>query len=612
LKDTAGYDVAPLGGRTSFVPPVDLDDPDRALHAELVSPPTRGHLIPFPDGSVFDANGDFNYQADSTLFGQDAFTYTVDDGFAASMPGTVTIREDLPVPILRTDSYVVGRGQSLTVGGPSGLVANDTFPNGQPLLPFAAEVDYFDFATHGDLSSSYGTNLFYDHRLEQDGGFTYTPASDYTGPDSFQYHVKYGRSTVPDVPFEIHDTLELSMLATVLIDVVDGPQSDSDGIADGVEDRGTGYDGNRDGMPDARQDNVASLPDNIDGSYVTFVSDEPGSKLFEVGTTNNPSPGDAPGGNAFPLGFFHFKVTGLSSGSDGFNPHPEAADVDLISPVALPPDFIYYRYGPTPDNRSSHWYAFNYDGRTGAELVSPFLVRLHFIDGARGDDDLTPDGVITDAGGPAVPAADLVLTQAVAPAAPVVGRDLTFTLTVTNNAPIAAPGVIVTDPLPAGVAFVSATADQGSCTFDGSTVVCDLGTLAPGAVLTIRVVVRPTATGALTNAARVSSTLYDPMGDNNLASATVTAGRAAASPLERFVTRLYVDLVGHVPDPQTLAQRIGQLEAGVTPRRVARAVVNSREHQKLVRQHRAPHFTLKRAYLDALNAEQSTPSVATE
>ena len=63
--------------------------------------------------------------------------------------------------------------------------------------------------------------------------------------------------------------------------------------------------------------------------------------------------------------------------------------------------FVYRKYGPTPDNPTPHWYDFMYDpvSRTGAEFVND-CVLLHFVDGARGDDDLiNNNNVIVDQGG---------------------------------------------------------------------------------------------------------------------------------------------------------------------------------------------------------------------
>ncbi len=68
--------------------------------------------------------------------------------------------------------------------------------------------------------------------------------------------------------------------------------------------------------------------------------------------------------------------------------------------------FIYRKYGPTTDKPFPHWYDFMYDGTTGAEIVGN-VVTLHFVDGARGDDDLTLNSIIVDQGGPGQGAANI-------------------------------------------------------------------------------------------------------------------------------------------------------------------------------------------------------------
>jgi uncharacterized repeat protein (TIGR01451 family) len=44
-----------------------------------------------------------------------------------------------------------------------------------------------------------------------------------------------------------------------------------------------------------------------------------------------------------------------------------------------------------------------------------------------------------------------------------VGNDLTYSVTVTNNGPEPASAVTLTDTLPSGPVFVSASASHGSC-----------------------------------------------------------------------------------------------------------------------------------------------------
>src|SRR5262249_10754501 len=75
--------------------------------------------------------------------------------------------------------------------------------------------------------------------------------------------------------------------------------------------------------------------------------------------------------------------------------------------------------------------------------------------------------------------ADLALTKSVSNARPNVGDTITFTVTLSNKGPDAATGVAVTDLLPGGLTFVSATPGQG--VYSGSTGLWTVGTLANGA-----------------------------------------------------------------------------------------------------------------------------------
>jgi uncharacterized repeat protein (TIGR01451 family) len=77
---------------------------------------------------------------------------------------------------------------------------------------------------------------------------------------------------------------------------------------------------------------------------------------------------------------------------------------------------------------------------------------------------------------------DLVITKTESSDPVAVGEPLTYTLVVTNTGIVTATGIIVTDTLPAGVTFVSATPSQGSCSESGGVVTCYLHLLAnPGA-----------------------------------------------------------------------------------------------------------------------------------
>lgn len=127
----------------------------------------------------------------------------------------------------------------------------------------------------------------------------------------------------------------------------------------------------------------------------------------------------------------------------------------------------------------------------------------------------------TAAAPPELPGADVKLTIEDAPDPITAGKQLTYTLTVANGGPAAAAAATVSDPLPPQVALVSATASQGTCSSDAA-VRCNLGPLASGASATVTVVVRPRATGTVSNTATVSSATPDPLTANNSATATTT------------------------------------------------------------------------------------------
>ena len=107
------------------------------------------------------------------------------------------------------------------------------------------------------------------------------------------------------------------------------------------------------------------------------------------------------------------------------------------------------------------------------------------------------------------------------------GKEVTYTLTLTNNGPGAATGVKASDQLPSGVAFVKA---QGDGSYDPDSGVWDLSglTLAKGDVKTLTVTVAISGEGAgtlITNVAKI--THQDQAGDdptNNEASASFKGG----------------------------------------------------------------------------------------
>ena len=145
-------------------------------------------------------------------------------------------------------------------------------------------------------------------------------------------------------------------------------------------------------------------------------------------------------------------------------------------------------------------------------------------------------------------AADLNLVKTVNDPAPNVGDTVTFTLTLTNQGPDEATGVVVSDPLPAGLTFVSATPSQGD--YDPATGIWTVGTLAAGATATLLIAVRVDSPTGGTNVAVASSGTFDPDPTDNTATVDVIPALA-----DLAVTKTVDDSTpnvgrrGHVHDP---------------------------------------------------------------
>jgi uncharacterized repeat protein (TIGR01451 family) len=102
----------------------------------------------------------------------------------------------------------------------------------------------------------------------------------------------------------------------------------------------------------------------------------------------------------------------------------------------------------------------------------------------------------------------------------------TYTITVTNNGPGNATGVTVTNPLPVGLVFVSATTSQGSTAFSGGALRVNVGTLAIGAGAVITLTVNATNTAIITDTVSAGSSLVENYFPNNTASLATQFGIA--------------------------------------------------------------------------------------
>jgi len=120
------------------------------------------------------------------------------------------------------------------------------------------------------------------------------------------------------------------------------------------------------------------------------------------------------------------------------------------------------------------------------------------------------------------PEADLGITKAVNNTAPRYGETVKFTLVVTNLGPDTAVNVLVTDLLPAGLQFVSAS----SSNYDPASGIWIVGSLANGAVATLEIIAKVIASDVtITNVATVTSDIYDPNLSNNKGSVTIKVAK---------------------------------------------------------------------------------------
>lgn len=173
------------------------------------------------------ANGTTTYDADSVVytpapdfFGTDSFTYSVSDGDGGTDAATVTVTVSNvnDAPVASADIGSTDEDAPLTVAAGSGVLANDADVDGDSLTAFLVDAP--------EHSSSF--------TLEADGAYSYTPAADWFGSDSFTYRASDGAATsgvatvtitvspVNDAPVADDETLTVAEDSSGSVDVLAG------------------------------------------------------------------------------------------------------------------------------------------------------------------------------------------------------------------------------------------------------------------------------------------------------------------------------------------------------------------------------------------------------
>jgi uncharacterized repeat protein (TIGR01451 family) len=116
---------------------------------------------------------------------------------------------------------------------------------------------------------------------------------------------------------------------------------------------------------------------------------------------------------------------------------------------------------------------------------------------------------------------DLAITASDTPDPVMVNGQVTYSIQAANSGSTPATGVTVSDLLPAGTTYVSATTPAGTCSAFSRTVTCQILGLAAGGAATVTVTIKaPTGAGVLTNTVHVSANETDANAANDSATQT--------------------------------------------------------------------------------------------
>jgi len=118
------------------------------------------------------------------------------------------------------------------------------------------------------------------------------------------------------------------------------------------------------------------------------------------------------------------------------------------------------------------------------------------------------------------PFTDLTMELTSTPDPVGVGSNIVYQVTIGNDGPSVATGLVFTNLLPDEVSFVSASPSQGSCSVNGPVLTCDLGTLAPGGNVSLQIEVTANVPGLVVNAPALTADQVDTDPVNNLPSVT--------------------------------------------------------------------------------------------
>ncbi len=146
------------------------------------NPLTFARVTQAGHGSVtVSSNGSFTYTPTNTYVGADSFTFKVNDGTVYSLPATVNITVTQANRAPTAGTVVTG-----ILSTPKNTVLNGS------LVSYASDIDGNPITFARVAQAGHGTAT-----VNANGSFTYTPANNYVGADSFSYKVNDGSVDSP-------------------------------------------------------------------------------------------------------------------------------------------------------------------------------------------------------------------------------------------------------------------------------------------------------------------------------------------------------------------------------------------------------------------------------
>jgi uncharacterized repeat protein (TIGR01451 family) len=466
----------------------DSDVDGDSLSVTGASDPANGSV-------VINLAGTVTYTPDTDYFGADSFTYTISDGNGGSDTATVTV----------TVNEVTGPNNP-PVAADDTATTNVNTPVTISVLTNDSDVDGDSLSVTGASDPANGSVV-----NNNDGTVTYTPDTGFVGQDSFTYTVSDGNGGT--------DTATV----TVTVSGVNAAPVAGDDTASTNEDTPVTV-------------NVLSNDSDVDGDTLTVTAvTQPANG--SVVNNNDGTVTYTPNSNFNGVNSFTYTVSDGKGGTDtatvtvtvnGANDAPVAADdspsTNKNTPVTVnvlandsdvDGDTLTVTAVTQPANGSvvnNNDGTVTYTPNTDFNGLDSFTYTIS--DGHQGTDTATVRVYVTS-----IPVADLNLTKTVDKTTPMVKDIVIFTLIVNNNGPDTAVEVTVYDKLPAGLTYVSQTANYG--TYDPNTGLWTIPALPNGesAVLTITSVVEQS--GQIVNQANVTAFSWDPNLEGNAASAAM-------------------------------------------------------------------------------------------